>query len=584
MSPSRLDLYIQCDKTAFALCLDFMYSGGVILSQTSVLPVLSLARMLAIDSLFIECEDYLLQKINIQNFVDRYFLSAKYNLRNLQNTVVSFVEDNITTVIESPAILTLDPRDFKDFVTQGDLKQLKQEVKFSLIISWVGVDLLDRRKFLLHLFNHVSWNNSFGELLTQISQTQNIFTADEFCLFQFLHSFGSFKGHHLGPFHSTFPDLLRKFSHTLVELENPKEFFFPSKMGHKFPDFPVSVTCEKSVKKFHDVSVNTPSEFMRNKDSFKDTESHKQDAAVNTDENFMFESEIALVQKTEHVTVNPDISPTTMTTGIEHITKETSKDEEEAVCNQGHRRKGLPRKLSVDTVKLAEKSKPQSRKRAKRLTSKSRKAKSSSEYDDEFLCDSDTDETGFDLDMDWPFDEKITPSGNERGVNNGCAVVAEVETPAERKIEDPITVDDTEVPEVKLEKTVPVKKKRGRPVGSRKKMMFKKPTIIAVKQEKEKRIRISPELESVSIKKEIDVKPRLRGSRKKPIRLKKKLCCTYENCRFRANIPEVLEQHVVRVHMTGVELHCQKCEFSTSDMKALCVHVRSHYSKSPPYR
>lgn len=244
-SAGKISIYVDyAHSTAFAECLQYMYSGEIAPVLEHIDRILHLGKVLILESLCRKCEEFLVSQLKLENFVDLYFKALKFELINLQETVAEFVKFNVTSVIENDVLLRLEPQDFKIFITHGKMANISHEFKFSLIIGWVGLKVLERDKYLLHLFDQLSWSSNVGDLLTQITMTQNIFTTSHLCLFQLLYSLVISQGHPLGPFEELYPDLHLMFSHMLTELSHPKAFQNPTNFPMDVVPVAISVSIE----------------------------------------------------------------------------------------------------------------------------------------------------------------------------------------------------------------------------------------------------------------------------------------------------------------------------------------------------
>lgn len=549
-----------------------MYSGKVSLTSQNILSVLQLAQSLAVNPLVEVCEEFLAVSVDGGNLVEKYFIALKYNLSTLQERVLQFVQANITGIIETAELLGLSPQDFKLFITQGKMASLKQEMKFSLILRWVGINVQERDKYLLHLFNHVSWAASVTELLEQINCTQNIFTTNEFCLFQLLHSLVTSSGHQLGPFAASYPRLFSMYSHMLEDLVHPKVFSQPSHFALDTGFVSVSVKCDKDMQKV--------------KPAMKET-------GVNTD--ICFESTEDFIE-----------APVVGDFGLKDVESESVPTEAQVESHidalsssTKHRRKSLPRKITIGPTDKIQKEKKPSKRQKKSIGKDSKDTKTSSaskrvkglneEISDVTVPTNVEEDKTLAKDGEKvaekvcyePIDDSVLESETEDHTLED--ILKECENPSKAMDSDlanGIDADGETAPEnidkqstslvemkdtqtsaqVNKKKGISVKKnmmrkRRGRPAGSKNKKQVK-----VVKEKVEK-----PKKNSM---------PETRLC---------KLHCSYENCAFTSKTEDCLEKHVERVHMIDVELTCHKCNFTTKEMKALCFHMKSHFT-SPPYR
>ena len=563
---------MQCSsEQVFIQCLDYMYSSSISLNHLNAVHVLQVAQVLQIDPLVQACEEFLAQSVDNSSFVERYFVSLKYKLYSLQDKVLEFVQTNITGIIERAELLGLSPQDFKLFITQGKMATLKQEMKFSLILSWAGINVHDRDKYLLHLFNHVAWAASVDELLLQISCTQNIFTTNEFCLFQLLHSLVMCSGHQLGPFTSAYPRLYSVYSHMLDDLVQPKVFSVPSHftldVGHSSVSIKCAMDSQKVKPKLIEIGVNTDSCL---------------ESSDNMDEEINEETIKTATEKSEE----KPIAIVNDTTTLEKVNVDNSS------ASTKHRRKSLPRKIPLEKPEKVQKKSV--KRQSKRSTGKDLKVKvvkvgkvnnnskksktvnveitkeSESVNDDQNhkkipeevneattdVLEEEKDEHSLEFILN-KFAEEDDNDDDDEDTELDDSEIGEGENAQENDMEEKtLTIDTAQSNEKKKDKVkAPVNmnsknRRRGRPMSAK-----------------------SYRKEEMVLKERVKV-DKAKGNRRK-------LECSYEDCKFMSKTEDGIEKHIERVHMLDVELSCHKCEYTTKEMKSLCFHIKSHYSSLP---
>lgn len=536
---------------AVGCCLDYLYTGFVSPDDISVHALLELGRSLIIDSLVDACESYLQKNVGLQNFVSKYFLSLKFNLKVLEEIIVDFIETNISNVIEQPGLLNLLPSDFKSFLTVGKMKDLKQEARFSLIISWVGFDIPGRDKFLMYLFDRIDWTHSVNDLLIKISCTQNIFTTNEFCLFQLLHSLVSAMGHHLGPFITTYPRLFSIYSHMIEDLSHPEAFSVAGQFHKELEFLPVSPIHKKSTdipKELKEVAVNTDFEYdlsafqtiipLENTESTSETclsmDNNEDRGAKDVD---VAKGSVTLLIEESKVEVNGK-------SGVEETALEATQP------NVTHRRKSLPRKLpqksnSKEPKEKKRKPRKQTMKEnniieSNELTEDNQKKNASEEL-------LDTSHTEKDETMDYVLMSNLTDASADDHKTDGTENVANA---METEVSDDKKNNSTEK---KLKTKIKLTFKRG-----------KQPSLCKTKSKSK-----------MAVTQKLTRSPPVSKSSRPRVH------CTYENCDFSAKLPHVLEKHIERVHLINVSLCCWKCEFKATEMRDLCQHLKEHFPKSP---
>lgn len=201
----------------FSDLLDFLYSGTIAPRETNFLQLLHLAVSFQIDLLKHYCEEFLRSNLHLGNFLSTYFLSRKYNLKSLEEFIVSFIQANLSDVVKQNEFLTLPADRFNAILSKGYMVDLKPEIKLFLIISWVGYEVRDRECFLIQLLRHIDWSIVASDFLLEISRTENFFTTHESSLYLLLQTLYS-SGISLGPYSDHFPSLRQTYSHMLNDI------------------------------------------------------------------------------------------------------------------------------------------------------------------------------------------------------------------------------------------------------------------------------------------------------------------------------------------------------------------------------
>lgn len=201
----------------FSDLLDFLYSGTIAPRETNFLQLLHLAVSFQIDLLKHYCEEFLRSNLHLGNFLSTYFLSRKYNLKSLEEFIVSFIQANLSDVVKQIEFLTLPADRFNAILSKGYMVDLKPEIKLFLIISWVGYEVRDRECFLIQLLRHIDWSIVASDFLLEISRTENFFTTHESSLYLLLQTLFS-SGISLGPYTDHFPSLRQTYSHMLNDI------------------------------------------------------------------------------------------------------------------------------------------------------------------------------------------------------------------------------------------------------------------------------------------------------------------------------------------------------------------------------
>lgn len=201
----------------FSDLLEFLYTGSIAPRETNFLQLLHLAVSFKIDLLKSYCEEFLRCNLHLGNFISTYFLSRKYSLDELEESLVGFLGSNLSDAVKQSEFLQMKAEKLHSLLSKGKMIKLKPEMKLFLVISWVGFDVQPREKFLVLLLKHIDWSAVASDFLLEISRTDNFFTTHESSLYLLLQTLHS-SNISLGPFSETFTSLRRTYSHLLTEV------------------------------------------------------------------------------------------------------------------------------------------------------------------------------------------------------------------------------------------------------------------------------------------------------------------------------------------------------------------------------
>ena len=520
------------NENAFSDVLEYFYSGCISPEESNVQSLIDIGKNLMIDSLVNVCEDYLKTSTSLGNFVSRYFTSLKYGLTSLEQYVVTFVETNILFVIEQDALLGLPPQDLKCLLTMGKMSQAKREIKFTIIINWIGYDIRNRDKYLLVLIKNFNWNSSANDLLVQLSSMENIFTNNEFCLFQLLHSIVTSTGHELGPFMSTYGRLLSIYSHMLEDLMRQDLYLVSSIQVNMIDPIPIHAEIIKPEKiDYYHLPEKKDAEVNTDVDSSYFSEEQPQDNnvadVITVDKAIDEDSKDNDLQLTVYDD-SGEVSEQDVSTDLPVVSKEDSIE-----LYEKHRRKNTPRKISLQDEKD---------KKIKKKRGRPKKIKKEAHvlYEANELKSVTNDYSG----------ETDTECVNVEELNN-CAIETD------EKLKGTV--------EVKLEK-IDLQHDTAEKGDNRKRIKLKYKAI--AKKHDVRRARKS---------KTGNVSTKLRGGGNKRQHFK----CSSEACSFTSRSEAGLLKHIENSHSVDVHLQCRKCDYSTSQMRLLCAHMKQHYTKVP---
>ena len=551
------------DADIFMEFLDFLYSGHIKPNERNVMDVLQLSKQLQIGSLTAFCEEFLNLTLDVSNFVNRLFTSHKYDLHGLASTVIAFGQQNLAIVVQQKEFLSMPPAKFFQLLNILKLGQNDMEVKLGLISHWVGFKIEEREKLVLHLLSAVNWTIAPSDVIRFITSSDNLFTANEFCLFQLMHRlFMTFQ--QLGPCMNTYQDLHQIFK-DIIDLDFPRELSSSEDLEETIP-----------------ISIVAVNEHCSNGNSLKLdlSNSEKKDASINTEIDSTYFNEIALldpntsthesrnvsVNVKEEIAIPGDILCEIECKDID--SEKVAQDEVEDLClelteeetdKKPSRRKGRPRKhqKSANTSNDETNSKTSER---KTRTEKKTKVKGNSKND----------------------------------LNRKGKIKIRIKSSQTQSAKPDTVTEDTNI--VKLEAEIPdndIDSDTDHYLSDFDEMHPEDT------EEDKKVVEVVPESKlKLSIKKSklksshsSLYKPKKLTSKNRASRQEARLRdrsrpfikCSEEDCDFHTKSDKFMNRHVELVHNMNVKLSCRHCEYTTSLMRDLCLHSKQHYEHGPPY-
>ncbi|XP_062578779.1 uncharacterized protein LOC134240732 [Saccostrea cucullata] len=594
----------------FSDLLDFLYSGTIAPRETNFLQLLHLAVSFQIDLLKHYCEEFLRSNLHLGNFLSTYFLSRKYNLKSLEEFIVSFIQANLSDVVKQNEFLTLPADRFNAILSKGYMVDLKPEIKLFLIISWVGYEVRDRECFLIQLLRHIDWSIVASDFLLEISRTENFFTTHESSLYLLLQTLYS-SGISLGPYTDHFPSLRQTYSHMLNDMviagliEAYEEEFYP---------VTASGVCTKFLRS--DACVGTDNYYHTTMEVEKTWEELRSAVfSPSTQQTNIYERQIHEVEKENklHYQNQGFMQQTVENFHVEEESKSQRKFVEEE--SKSHKRKGKPRRKGASTrspereavmeknVKISprrgkrsihvqevvdeERDRGSSRKRRRF----SRRGRRSVKREPEPVSESDEDEAeGEEEEQQTKAAENPEDENEEENENIVNEDQEEDENEEEEKDEEDENDGEEDQEDGEEEDNL------GNTGAD-----YEDPEMLAESEEewvpeeerkpetKERSIRRSSRPAKPSSRAQKKKYPRLGPSRlasihpsRKKIQNKATIQC--DLCEYETDTKARLETHVKRIHECHMTYKCMLCNYSTKWNKGFTDHLKKAHFRGPPFK
>ena len=568
------------EPALFSEFLGFLYCGVIIPKESNFITLLNIAKQFHTDTLSTVCEEYMCQTLNVSNFVNRLLTSHKYGLKGAANEIISFGRHNFSNIVQQSEFLCIPPVKFYKLLTILKLGPSDVEVKLGLISHWVGYNINEREKLVLHLLTCIDWTLPPSDVIKFITESENLFTANEYCLFQLMHRlYITFQ--QLGPYFNTYEGLSQVYK-DITDTDFPKVLSETEKLDDAAQ---FNVSLDECSSHENNSAVGKPL---------------LKDACLNTDIDSTNINELA--QPTPPIHVD---TPREIRTIAVNIKKEIAQAEEigkeitvldtiEGIVDLDSIQTQINTEESkTDSVEKVEKEKKQSRRKGR----PKKHTKDSDQVGDESA-------EALKVKIDKKAKPKIAVNGKSPNEKGTLRIKIKALSKKPEKPED--DADSSRI--VKVERD----EKEGRDensdtdhylsdfdrlvgdegqtsvedtkklnedskTNSKKKLLKKKAT----------RLRGTKQGNSAMFRRK-QMKDKIQRARKpdtRPSRMKNVpfIKCTEEGCDYKSKNDKYFKRHVEMVHTLKIMLKCKQCDFSASLMRDLCHHVKKHYPDGPPY-
>lgn len=180
-------LTVSCrNHAAFQSLLRYMYSGCVSIHWGNVAELLQLSNHFLIFKLKSHCAEYLERHLNLSNCLAVKELAERYSVPLLLKAVVSFVRENVDSVLDDPKLLQLSTDKFVAFVSDRRLGLPQGLPLLNLVTRWVSHDVEDREGRLRFLLTFVDWGALDPDGLRRCLSDTPLFARSLRCLYFFL--------------------------------------------------------------------------------------------------------------------------------------------------------------------------------------------------------------------------------------------------------------------------------------------------------------------------------------------------------------------------------------------------------------
>ena len=566
------------DPTVFSEFLDFLYCGDIIPKESNFTDLLGLAKQFHIESLTTVCEEFISHTLNVSNFVSRLLTSHKYGLKGAASEIISFGRQNFSVIVQQSEFLCIPPVKFNKLLTILKLGPSDVEVKLGLISHWVGYNMNEREKLVLHLLSSIDWTMPPSDVIRFITESENLFTANEFCLFQLMHRlYLTFQ--QLGPYINTYEGLGQVYK-DVTDTDFPKVLSETEKLD-EIAQYNVSLDKHSSHENtsaadkplLKDACFNTDID-TTNIDGLLLLSPPVETASVirNTAEHI--KEEMAAVEEigketTVHETIEGIVDLDEINAQINTEESKTNTSGEVEKEKKPSRRKGRPKKHTKDNDSVSDE--PAEAKKIKI----EKKAKSKNAVNGK----NDNEKGTLRIKI-----KALNQNSAKSEDDKDCSRIIKVEK-GENEEKDENSDTDHYLSDFdhlvgdEGQTTDEVTKYLNKDVrtDSKTKLLKKRARLKDTKHAKSALFRRKQMQDKIQ---------RARKPDTRPSRMKERpfIKCTEEGCDYQTKNDKYFKRHVEMVHTLKIMLTCKHCDFSASLMRDLCHHVKQHYPDGPPYK
>lgn len=189
----------------FALVLEYIYTGSVVVDRHSVSELVRLANHLAVPKLKAHCAEYLARYLHADNCLAVLDTAGKYRLTELERAALVFASQNAEAVLSGRHALQLSAGDVERLLRDHRL-QLTAERRLVYVLDWVCSGVSSREQEMRQLLLHVPLELVEAGVIRHLLHSHRLLVEYERCLLVMLQSLSD-AGVHL---HDTEQDTLRQ--------------------------------------------------------------------------------------------------------------------------------------------------------------------------------------------------------------------------------------------------------------------------------------------------------------------------------------------------------------------------------------
>ena len=135
--------------------LDYIYSSEILLSEVNIEEILCASFQLGLESLRLQCENFLLRDLCVENCIKMTNMGRVYSCEILVREGQRFIIDNFLEIQSSPEFFGLPSNELEEIVADDDLNVRNEEQVYNAVRAWMNFDVLSRQGEFAALLSHV---------------------------------------------------------------------------------------------------------------------------------------------------------------------------------------------------------------------------------------------------------------------------------------------------------------------------------------------------------------------------------------------------------------------------------------------
>ncbi|WKX93975.1 hypothetical protein Q1695_011327 [Nippostrongylus brasiliensis] len=126
------------DGKTLRVLVDYMYTGRIDISEKNVRVLFGAAKILQLDPVLGECTRYLIEHLNISNWMEEADFAKAHGCTELEDAAVLFARQHFWELVESEELMSMNETTFLHFISDDRLNS--KDAVFEAVVNWVKHD------------------------------------------------------------------------------------------------------------------------------------------------------------------------------------------------------------------------------------------------------------------------------------------------------------------------------------------------------------------------------------------------------------------------------------------------------------